>query len=75
MKLTDADIDEFTALARRERVELTHEEATAAATRLALLYLQLAMPTPKELAETRLAKPGGGASLKDGRKTNQEELA
>jgi hypothetical protein len=75
MKLTEADIDEFIALAKKERVELTREDATAAATRLVLLYLRLAMPTPKELAEARLAKPGGDASLKDGRKTNQETIA
>jgi hypothetical protein len=70
MELSDLDIEEFIALAKKERVELTREEATAAATRLTLLYLRLAMPTPKELAEVRLAKPGGGASLKDGRKIN-----
>ena len=75
MKLTDADIDEFVALARKEQTELTREEATAAATRLVLLYLRLAMPTPKELAEVRLAKPGGDATVKDGRKINQSPNA
>jgi hypothetical protein len=71
MELSDLDIEEFIALAKKERVDLTREEATAAATRVVLLYLRLAMPTPKELAEARLAKPGGGASLKDGRNTPQ----
>lgn len=63
MLLSEEDIDEFIALAKKEGVELTREEATATATRLVLLYLRLAMPTPSEMAERRLAKTRADASV------------
>jgi hypothetical protein len=65
MLLSEEDIDEFIALAKKEDVELTREEATATATRLVLLYLRLAMPTPSEMAERRLAKSRADATVKD----------
>ena len=67
MLLSEEDIDEFIALAKKELVELTREEAVAGATRLILLYLRLALPTPSELAEGRLAKTPPGGSVPDGR--------
>src|ERR1700682_5692764 len=63
MLLSEEDIDEFIALAKKEGVELTREEATATATRLVLLYLRLAMPTPSEMAERRLAKTRADACV------------
>jgi hypothetical protein len=65
MLLTEEDIDEFITLAKKEGMELTREEATATATRLVLLYLRLAMPTPSEMAERRLAKTRTDASVED----------
>jgi hypothetical protein len=66
MLLSEDDIEEFIVLARKEGVELSREEAVAAATRLVLLYLRLAMPTPSELAELRLAKTSANATVLDG---------
>jgi hypothetical protein len=59
MTLTDEDIQEFITLARMDGVELTHEAATETATRLILLYLRLALPTPSE----RLANSGEQGNL------------
>jgi hypothetical protein len=65
MLLSEEDIDVFIALAKKEGVELSREEATATATRLVLLYLRLAMPTPAEMAERRLAKSRADVTVKD----------
>lgn len=67
MLLSEEDIEEFIALAQKEGVELTREKAVAAATRLVLLYLRLALPTPSEMAEGRLAKTPPDGSVPDGR--------
>jgi hypothetical protein len=65
MLLSEEDIEEFVDLAKEEGVELTHEAATAAATRLVLLYLRLAMPTPSELAARLLAKSRESGTVGD----------
>lgn len=65
MLLSEEDIDEFILLAKKEGVELTREDATAAATRLVLIYLRLAMPTPSEIAAGQLAKNRGNATVSD----------
>jgi hypothetical protein len=56
MLFSEEDLEEFIAIARKEGVELTREEAVAAATRVVLLYLRLALPTPSEALEAGLAK-------------------
>jgi len=67
MMLTDADIHEFMALTEEEDgIAISFEEAREAATRVALLYERLLMPTPREIAEIRLAKTGGGGRVSDG---------
>ena len=63
MLLSEDDIQEFIVLAEKDGVQLSREEAVAAATRLVLLYLRLAMPTPSELRERRLAKTGVDATV------------
>lgn len=67
MTLSEADINEFKALTEEEDgIKLSDEEAREAATRVALLYEQLLMPTPREIEETRLAKSDGGGRVSDG---------
>jgi hypothetical protein len=67
MTLTDADIEEFIALTEEEDgIKMSYEEAREAATRVALLYERLLMPTPREIAEIRLAKTDAGGKVSDG---------
>jgi hypothetical protein len=67
MTLTDEDIHEFMALTEEEDgIRITFEEAREAATRVALLYERLLMPTPSEIAEARLAKAGSRGRVSDG---------
>ena len=67
MTLTEADVEEFIALTEEEDgIKLSFEEAREAATRVALLYERLLMPTPREIAEARLAKSNGGGRVSDG---------
>jgi hypothetical protein len=56
VNITDRDVDEFRALSAGLGVELSHDNAREAATRLLLVYQTIARPTPSELRAARLAK-------------------
>jgi hypothetical protein len=47
MLLSEADIQEFIEICRKDGVELTPDEARPIATRLVLLYRHLARPFPQ----------------------------
>jgi len=70
MILSEEDIQEFRTLAQKDGVELTHQEASEAATRLILLYLRLALATPSERAAEGLANSSRSANLTLSRPAN-----
>ena len=68
MKLTDADIEEFMNLCEEEDgVRPSRELASEAATRLALLYERLLLPTPREVASTDLKNQNAEVGYREGK--------